>query len=116
MSTVSVCECFLRMPFAENIKALALCTSSSCRIIFSKRISDHWKERILPIFAAKIFVASLRLLWFLLLSFLPIVLWQCLGNLLDLDMLHFFSKLPGIVVTTVVAALYFFVRKKLFHG
>jgi len=116
MSTASVCECFLRLPFAENIKTLVLYTTKSYRVISSARISDHWKEKVLPLFAAKIFRMSLMLFLFLLISLMPLLIWHYLAVLLGLDLFAFAFEIPGMVAMTAVAVVYFVVRKKLFHG
>lgn len=116
MSAASVCECFLRLPFAENINTLILYTLKSYRAISSERISDHWKEKVLLIFAAKIFRTCLMLFLFLLLSLAPLVLWHYLAVMLGLDFFAFVFETTGMVAMTAVAVLYLLVRKKLFYG
>ncbi len=116
VGTVSACECFIRLPFLRNIKILVLYITKSRRAIFSENISDHWKEKILPIFAGKILCTSLVLFWLLLVSLSPFVLWQYLAVLLDLNLFALLAKPLGMVMTTVVGILYFSARKKLRHG
>lgn len=116
VSVAAVCECFLRLPFAKHIKILALYASKSFRVISSKRISDHWKEVILPLFATKILCASLLLLLLLLLSFSPLALSYYLAAQLSQDLSPFFLSGKGMAIMTAVAFVYLFARNKIING
>lgn len=116
VSTVSVCECFLRMPFVLNIRSMILYSTKSYRAVSSNNISDHWKEKVLPVYSAKIFFTSLKLFLLLLAALLPLVMWQYLGALMELDLFASISGWPGMVGMTIAAAMYFFVREKILRG
>lgn len=73
-ATVLACEVGFRLPLGS---VLATLTGSSWRaigIVGSDRISDHWKERILPVYAWRILKASIGLFLCLLAIMLPLVL------------------------------------------
>jgi len=115
LSAASFCECVLRLPFVENIKTLVLYSSKSYRVISSARISDHWKEEVLLLFAAKIFCTSLMLFMFFLLSLAPLLMWHYLAVLLGVDLFAFITGIHGMVAMTFAAVVYLFIRRKLFH-
>lgn len=46
------------LPFAES---LGLIVRKSLRVMTSPRISEHWKERVMPRYALRLFLGSLRL-------------------------------------------------------
>lgn len=116
VGVAAVCECFLRLPFTKHIKILSLYTSKSFRVILSKRISDHWKEVILPLFAAKILCASLLLLLLLLLSFSPLALLHYLAAQLNQDLFTFTLSSTGMAMMTAVAFVYLLARNKIING
>ncbi len=108
-------EYFRFLPFERIVKRLMAVAQQSARIVTAKRISDHWKERILLSYARSIMTSTLTLA--LMLS--GLLVWMSLGALL-LDKL--FSLKPTIIESlaspvgwfwmTVVAALYYYLASR----
>jgi hypothetical protein len=48
VAAVLASEAFLRLPLLPVIRRVAETARKSGRVLASKRISDHWKERALP--------------------------------------------------------------------
>ena len=115
LCTISICECFIRLPLAGCIKDFSRYSSKAYRTVSSSRISDHWKEKVLAIYAVKIFFLSWQLLLLLVLALLPLLLWHWLGNLIGLDLLTYAAGPSGILLMTVSAVVYLYVRNKIFH-
>ena len=58
-------ELLLRLPVLDQAQGLRTIASKSVATITSNRISDHWKERVLPAYSAR--MARCSVLFFLLL-------------------------------------------------
>ncbi len=54
-------ECFIRLPFGREGTNLLTVAGKSVRVLGSKRISDHWKERVLVRYAFDTLKSSLYL-------------------------------------------------------
>lgn len=67
-------EAFLRLPLIPTIREVSDTARKSGRVLASKRISDHWKERILPRYSLVIGRGSVLFLLFLCLGLLPVAL------------------------------------------
>jgi len=80
------------------------------RVIKSKKISDHWKEKILPIYSLLIFRASLSMFFALIIVFSPFIVAIYLTPLFDLNIQTNLSFPAGLIGTTFVAIMYGFVR------
>ena len=48
IAAVAASEAFLRLPLLPVIRRVTETARKSGRVLTSKRISDHWKERVLP--------------------------------------------------------------------
>ena len=51
-------EAFLRLPVMARIHRVAAYSQKAMRVLQSKHISDHWKERVLPAYALRIGAGS----------------------------------------------------------
>ena len=66
---VLVVEVALASPLARLIQTLAVKGRKSARLLRNRRVSDHWKEQILPAYALTMLQASLLILaWLTFLS------------------------------------------------
>ena len=61
LSGVAAVELFFRLPFLAQIEAINGGAMKALDVVRSRRISDHWKERVLPAYAGRILRASLLL-------------------------------------------------------
>ena len=50
-----------RLPIAKEANATYRTSLKAMRIIRSNTISDHWKERVMPIYSAQMLIGSLKL-------------------------------------------------------
>lgn len=102
-------ELFLRLNFLSHLNVMLVVTKKIVYIVPSKKISDHWKEKIIPIYAFKIIRASAQIL---LISFC-IVLFFLANDAFFNDFLKFATSIIGIIETSFFLMSYFFLRKSL---
>ncbi len=65
VAAIAASELFLRLPVLGQAQGLGEVARKSAALLASKHISDHWKERILPVYSAR--MARCSVLFFLLL-------------------------------------------------
>jgi hypothetical protein len=70
-AAVAAGELFLRLPVVGTLDLVLATSRKSARVLASRRISEHWKERVLPIYALRIAGGSLRFLFFLAMLLTP---------------------------------------------
>ncbi len=61
LSCAAVVELFFRLPFLAQVEAVNSGAMRALGVVRSPRISDHWKEKVLPRYAGRILRASLGL-------------------------------------------------------
>ena len=72
VAAVLASEAFLRLPLLPVIRRVAETARKSGRVLASKRISDHWKERVLPRYSWIIGSGSVQFFAFLMLALAPV--------------------------------------------
>ena len=72
--TVAGCELAYRLPISESVSSFWRNISRSWAVLRSSRISDTWKERVLPAYARRMIVHSLAFLGYLMLILAPIAI------------------------------------------
>ncbi|MFW6106273.1 MAG: hypothetical protein ACOC5H_02785 [Desulfovermiculus sp.] len=103
-------ELLLRAGLFATIRQMRAVYGKTVRTLTNKRISDHWKEKVLPAYAWMIFKGSVWLLLSLLLVFGPFLIAIFLAESFDLGFLSFVSSWTGIIGATCIAAAYGLVR------
>lgn len=66
-------EAFLRLPLVAQLQRMSSSARKSGMVLRSKRISDHWKETILPAYAWRLGKASVTFFVLMCLGLLPVV-------------------------------------------
>ena len=100
-------EIFIRSNYISLIKSLVEVSKKSINIISNKKISDHWKEYIIPKYSIQMMKVSLRML----LIFLSIIFIFVLVNNFLGGFLQFTFSLNGIIESILFAFSYAFIRK-----
>ena len=67
-------EAFLRLPIMAKIVGVSANAQKAMKVVRSSRISDHWKERILPAYALRIGLGSVTFFLLLCAALIPIVI------------------------------------------
>lgn len=72
VAAVLASEAFLRLPLLPVIRRVTETARKSQRVLRSKRISDHWKEKILPSYSWVIGKGSVQFFAMLMLALAPV--------------------------------------------
>lgn len=102
-------EVFIRFNFLSLLDSILKATKKVTYVISQDKISDHWKEKVVPAYALRMMKYSLQILLILLLILsLFLIADFFINNFLALTLSFF-----GIVESLVFAFGYVFLRKSL---
>jgi len=113
MAGVIAVELFIYLPLAANAKCMLKMSHRAVTVIRSKKISDHWKEKIMLSYAQAVAVNSVMLaIYFIIVavsvySFLLFADMVMVGDSIVQD---FFFSSQGLLLVSVISMAYFFVR------
>ncbi len=110
-----VIELWLRIPVIPRLKTLADTVLKSQRVITSKRISDHWKEKILLAYAQTLFLQTLWIFALFIVVFSPLAVGGFVMSSVGIDVFSLFLTGPGIVISIAVVFSYVWARKHILH-
>ncbi len=102
-------EVFIRLNFLSYLDSFLRVTKRVTYVIPNNNISDHWKEKIIPVYALRIMKYSLQILLILLFIMTLFLIADYFFN----DFLVFTFSLIGIVESMVFAFGYVYLRKSL---
>ena len=100
-------EFFVRFGFLRLLESIIAVSKKVIYILPKKNISDHWKEKVIPIYAFKIMKFSLQILLILL----CILSFFILSGFFLNDFFKFIFSFLGILESMVFAFVYVFLRK-----
>jgi len=100
-------EIFINSNYISLINSLVKVSKKAINIISNKKISDHWKEYIIPKYSIQMMKVSLRML----LIFISIIFIFVLVNNFVGGFLKFTFSLNGIIESILFAFSYAFIRK-----
>ena len=103
-------EVFVKLNFLSQLNTILSITKKIILVISKHNVSDHWKEKILPIYAFKIIRYSFRILLIFAFIFALFLIFNFIAN--DF-LIHSFS-LIGVMESIIFGFGYIFLRKK-FH-
>lgn len=104
-------ELLLRMPLATNLKKSASVAVKAGKVLRSKSISDHWKEKVLLIYSREIFRAALTSFAFLLLALTPLTVIAWSADMAGLSLFNLLFSPLGIAGCTLIITVYLLSRK-----
>lgn len=116
VTTLLAVEVFVRTSFKKNIRALLSFSKRSAGTLSSKRISDHWKEKVLLRYSLEIFKNSVLLFVCFIFTGTVIFLGHFIGSFLGMDLLSLFMTPLGIIVSLLLALLYVYIRGRIIDG
>ena len=109
IATIVTTEIAIRLDWSAKIKAVTTNLSKAIRLMGTKAISDHFKEKMVPFYALSAMRSSLQLLFYLGATFAPFILIYSLQatNLIGhLDLM----SLRSFIIILVSSILYSAVR------
>ena len=114
---VLLVEIALRLPFADALAAVTRSSGRAARVVASKRISDHWKEKAMGAYARATFGGTLRLAALILAVFGPAaVLVVAAEQLGAAGFSAFLFSWAGLGFTLIFACFYAWIRMKQRRG
>ena len=100
-------EIFVRLDFLSILDSFLKVTRKVTYIIPKNNISDHWKEKVIPVYSLKIMNYSLQILIILML----ILSLFMIANFFISDFFAYTLSLIGVIESIVFAYGYVFIRK-----
>lgn len=116
LASLACIELFLRLPVIERTRGVLTTSRRSIKVVASKAISDHWKELVLPRYSLRMASGSLAAAGLMILAFSPIIALALVGPLFGADVMGLLLSWQGIVGISLFAALYVFLRNRLFDS
>lgn len=100
-------EIFIKFNFFTIIDSIFKIYKKVINILPNKNISDHWKEKVIPVYALKIMKCSLQI-FFILLSIISLFL------LCDFFLIHFLNfslSLVGVIESIAIVIGYIYLKR-----
>jgi hypothetical protein len=72
LAAVLAAEAFARLPLFRRFRGIVDVSRKSARVLSSRRISDHWKERVLPAYSLRLGRDSVVFFLLLCAALLPV--------------------------------------------
>ena len=110
MSAIGFCEVLLRLPFGLSLARFMKLIVKAKLALSSKRISDTWKEKILPVYAAQILYNSTLVFVIVLAALSPFSALHLIAVSLNVELLAFASTFYGLLFVTSVGLAYMKIR------
>lgn len=110
---VAASELFLRLPLIRQIQDVLGTAKRSAATLRSKRISDHWKEVVLPAYSVRIAGRSILFFLLLCLAVLPVALIGLFAPGGFDHWLEFLLRPLAIAILCICSIFYIFVRTRL---
>lgn len=106
LAGIAFVELLLRLPFFPTLGKFGRLLSRVSAVIRSERISDHWKEKVLPRYAFSMLRATLIVAACLIAAFLPFMVCAAIAQMIGVPFLAFSMSWLGIAFITLVALAY----------
>jgi hypothetical protein len=116
VSAILASEIFIRLPLMHQFNVIVGTARRSAATVRSRRISDHWKEAVLPAYSARMAGRSLYSFLLLCLVAFPVAL---VGLAAPGGMAHWFELLTrpfAIAIMCACSILYVLVRTRAARG
>ena len=113
IATILSCELFVRLPLLSTLNKLWQVFEKIWFTLGSRSISDHWKERVLPVYGLRIVSFSIQGFALLLLALLPFAVASMASKAMNFKFIQLVTGVGGIAAITAIAWAYLAVRKKL---
>lgn len=113
LAAVGVVEILGRTPFFTAFHSYRKIVGKVFATMRSRRVSDHWKERVLPRYALSMMACTLMVVASLLAAFVPFLILWALAEALSIPFMALVLSWSGILAMTGVAVAWMTLRKSL---
>ena len=100
-------ELFLRLKFMSYVNSIYKNSNKVFRVIISSNISDHWKEKMVPVYAFILLKNSLSILGIL---FLIILVFSAFVVLSSSKFLTLILSITGVAMSIIISFIYLKLR------
>ena len=104
-------ELFLRLKFMSYVNSIGRNSNKVFRVIISSNISDHWKEKMVPIYAFILLRNSLSILGILFLIILVFSAFIVLSS----KFLTLLLSITGVAISIIISFTYLKLRVTFFE-
>lgn len=112
LAGIGFVELFIRLPIVSTMSRTRAILSKVSAVLGSSRISDHWKERVLPAYALRLFGQTMVLALYLAVAFAPFALLIAIATAMDVPFAEFTLSAVGILYMTVLSLAYAKLRSR----
>ena len=106
-ASIFIAEVFIRSNYLHLLRCLAHTTNKSLHLLSSSRISDHWKEQMIPFYSLKIMSCSV----FILLELSPLALFLAVLGIFSSDFASQIFSFSGLLKSGLIGSLYILLRR-----
>ena len=104
-------EFAIRLPFPRIISEISIVSRKAIHILGAKSISDHWKEKVMLVYARCLFTSTIKLAGFLIAVIGLASMLIFVSDYFGAKVGGFIISWGGVLFTIVVATIYFSIRK-----
>jgi hypothetical protein len=103
-------EVALRLPLVRTLHTMTGIVQTARRILFSRNVSDRWKEIVLPVYAFRIFLSSLAIPLLLTAILAPVIVASILLSPSLSAALDYITNVPNLLLIAITSIVYLAVR------
>lgn len=116
LAAILASEAMLRLPLLAQARSVIDVSGRSVRTLRSKRISDHWKERVLPAYSLRMAKGSVGFFLCLLAALAPVALLGLVAPGGFPAWIEFLLRPAVMVLLCAVSVGYIWLRLKVARG
>ncbi|WP_299203972.1 hypothetical protein [uncultured Tateyamaria sp.] len=116
LATILAVEVALRVRLDKALPRAIQSSKRAVQIIGARHISDHWKEKALPVYAMRIFGASMLLFVMLMAILMPFVITDMIGRLFDIHVMDRLLTIWGTMASMALGLFWLFLRNRVRRG
>jgi hypothetical protein len=105
-------EVALRLPLVRTLHTMTGIVQAARRVLFSRNVSDRWKEIVLPVYAFRIFLSSLAIPLLLTAILAPVIVASILLSPSLSAALDYITNVPNLLLITITSIVYLVVRMR----
>ena len=106
IASIGAVEVILRLPLMRTIGRFRSTLSMVSSVIGSTKISDHWKEKVVPIYALRLLRLTALTAAYMLLVFVHFIVLFVVAAAAGIPFFEFTLSLTGLLFTSIMALCY----------
>jgi hypothetical protein len=108
--TIGTVEVMLRLPLSSTVLRTRQLVKRVVHVVTSRKVSDHWKEIVVPTYALQLFRQTAHLAFLMVVVVSPFGLACAATALAGIPLLELLLSMTGVLFSTVVALSYVWLR------